>query len=221
MINPLTPGYYYPQQVFQHIYIWSDRRAFSAVKSRTGYSTRMFLASPAKQFLTTSACLPACRPAGHWNFQWSSSVVWFHFVASSMNTPFNTILTSPASEGESTKVNSTCTQHDAHHSSPQASRSRMITVSPFPSVLNPGNQVTPRRDYCYPQKVSAVRLGGIYQLDISQCMTKCKLWRTQWQQQHVEWWFSTLLCLIKCGLLFEVTHCYDVLWGVYINFQPK
>ena len=90
MINPLTPGYYYPQQVFQHIYIYGQTgEAFSAVKSRTGYSTRMFLASPAKQFLTTSACLPACRPAGHWNFQWSSSVVWFHFVASSMNTHFN------------------------------------------------------------------------------------------------------------------------------------
>lgn len=156
----------------------------------------MFLASPAKQFLTTSACLPACRPAGHWNFQWSSSVVWFHFVASSMNTPFNN---SYVARERGWIYQGQFYLHPAwcHHSSPQASRSRMITVSPFPSVLNPGNQVTSRRDYCYPQKVSAVRLGGIYQLDISQCMTKCKLWRTQSQQQHVEWCFSTLLCLIK------------------------
>ena len=146
--------------------------------------------------------LPACLPAGLPAIEtFNGAHQWFGFISLPVQwIPPLTILTSPASEGESTKVNSTCTQHDAHHSSPQASRSRMITVSPFPSVLNPGNQVTPRRDYGYPQKVSAVRLGGIYQLDISQCMTKCKLWRTQSQQQHVEWCFSTLLCLIKLSV---------------------
>jgi hypothetical protein len=72
----------------------------------------MFLASAAKQFLTTSACLPAGLPAIE---TFNGAHQWFHFVASSMNTYTFTILTSPGPaspldpKGESTKVNSTCT----------------------------------------------------------------------------------------------------------------
>lgn len=139
-LNPLTLGYYYyyypPTSLPTYIYIWSDRRAFSAVKSRTGYSTRMFLASPAKQFLTTSACLPAGLPAIE---TFNGAHQWFHFVASSMNTYFNiTYVARPNREGESTKVKSTCNNMMPPLSA--AGFQRMITVSPFSSISNPGTK---------------------------------------------------------------------------------
>ena len=113
--HPATTTTTTPQQVFQHIYIWSDRRAFSAVKSRTGYSTRMFLASPAKQFLTTSACLPAGLPAIE---TFNGAHQWFYFVASSMNTYFNITYVARVNLPRSNLPATTW----CHHSPPQASR---------------------------------------------------------------------------------------------------